>query len=239
MSPRPFLQIPTVVLLALAGCPIGDRVYWADQRLPRQVRQISIEGQKKNAHIKDICKQVSVEYGDPITDTKGDHWSIDGGVLSYDPIAGIYFVTAKHEMIRVERIKNPLDKTIFASYSLTTNATKDHQHEHYWLGTLQLFVDLSYSYEDSGQWPEQRFDQKQNFFMLHPEGTFELTYLNGFGPTTLCESIIGHKHVAKLTFHAAGASKAYYIAHKTFWHRIAFESDEPMEFEVDRWWDMN
>ncbi len=71
--------------------------------------------------------------------------------------------------------------------------------------------------------------------MLHPSGEFDVTYLNGVGPTTLVESIRGGQRIARLDFRASdGAESIYFIKTVTGFmvRMLAFDGDE-MEFEMD------
>ncbi len=76
--------------------------------------------------------------------------------------------------------------------------------------------------------------------MQQPSDTFQLEYLNGYGPETLLESIHGHPRVAKLTFRGTdGVERTYYIANQVgfFFRKLVFESDESMQFEMEQSWD--
>jgi hypothetical protein len=235
-------MVPVVLWLPLCGCFLGDRGIFVDSRLPARVQQISFEGQRQNAELSDVYREIRAEYGEP-TRQNGttEQWTVADGVLTYSPSAGVFFVSPQGEMIRVVRKQNPLGQSLFGSYGMATRPDARHDHTRYWLGGVDLRVDATYDYKDSHQFPDERADQGNNFFMQHPSGTFQLEYLKGYGPETLLESIHGHKRLAKLTFRGTnGAQKTYYIARKVdLWgvRKLVFESDEPMEFEMDVWWD--
>jgi hypothetical protein len=235
-----WLKLASVVpILILSGCP-ADRAYWDDGRLPNRVREVSLDSQKQGIGLHEVHRRIRFAYGEPIYDAGQERWSIDGGVLTFDPVAGLFFVTKQSEMIRVIRNKNPLRESILGRYSMCMSPDSERPDLAWWVGTLRLRTNNTYDYEYGGHLRKQDFDQNRNFFMLHPTGTFEMIYLNGFKPTTLCESIHGHNRVAELRFRSHdGTEKTYFIAHKMFWNKIAFESDEQQEFKMEKWWDMH
>lgn len=235
--PRRFVLLSC--LLPLSGCFLGDRVFHADSRLPSRVREISIESQQRGTGLEEVCAQIRATYGEPAREAGSiERWSIDGGILTCDPVAGLFFVTPESETIRVVRKQNPLRESLLGSYSMATKRDASHQYESYWLGNMRLRANGTYGYEDSGQFLGQRADQTRNFFMRHTSGTYQLLYLDGLGPTTLVESIHGHKRVAKLTFRASdGTEKTYFIARKPSWGgRLVFESDKDIEFVMEMSW---
>jgi hypothetical protein len=247
-------MVPPFLLLSLCGCFLGDRCFTADPRLPDRVRKISLESQKRGAGLSDVHREIKrgaglsdvhreirASYGEPTCQSgTSEQWNIDDGVLTFSPIAGVFFISSSGEMIRVVRKQNPLEQSLFGSYEMVTRPDARHEHTRYWLGDVDLRANGTYVYRDSQQFPEQRADQGNNFFMRHPSGTYQLDYLYSYGPKTLLESIRGHKRVARLTFCGSnGVEKPYFIARKAdlFFDKLVFESDESMEFEMDMCWD--
>jgi hypothetical protein len=229
-----------VLVPLLSGCPIGDPTFFADGRLPNRVQELSFDAQQRGLSLEDVHQQLLESYGQPaLTGDSSEQWAVDGGVLTFDSVAGLSFVTDKSEMIRVIRNRNPLRESIVGSYEMSTRPTSEHQNEYYWLGDVELRTSNTYAFTDSGQFPEQRFDQSENFFMLHPNGTFNLTYLNGYDPTTLLESIRGHETVARLTFRSPDGSEREYLVARQTRNHLAFESNEELEFEMEMWWNTN
>jgi hypothetical protein len=192
-----------------------------------------MDAQQREKGVEEFRRLVRAGLGEPGRQTGAmEQWNTERGVLTIDPIAGAFFVTRAGEIIRMFRNRNPLEQTLFGSYEMTTPA----QPELYWLGNVELRVDATYIYTDSGNFPEQRGNQIDNFFMRNPSGQFELTYLNGFGPATLWESVPLHQRVASVVFRSPeGAEKSFFIAKNRWPDNLPFESDD-MKFELGMSW---
>ena len=228
-------SVAIVLALHLSGCFLGTRAFSTDERLPRDVNAIWLDAQQADRQLEVFRRKAYATCGPPQGNPEGgERWTFDRGVLTIDPVAGAFFVTRGGDMIRLARVRNPLKETLYGSYEMTSRPTADYGHERCWLGNVELRVDGTYAYRDSGNFLDRRKDQAANFFMLHPAGRFDVTYLDGFGPTTLLESVRGHQRIAALAFHAPdGAEKTYFIATGpgTDPRELVFEGD-PMEFEL-------
>ena len=227
--------ITILLSFLLTGC-IGHGLLRTDPRLPRQVNDIWLDAQQGGKELDVFQQKIYATYGKPQENSaSAAQWTFDGGILTIDPVAGAFFVTRQSEMIRIVRLRNPLKETLYGSYEMTSHPTSDYGHERCWLGDVDLRVNGTYLYKDSGNFLAQRKDQSQNFFMLHPSGRYDVTYLGGFGPTTLVESIRQQRRIAMLVFHAPdGAEKIYFITTRTdfIWRELVFEGDQ-MEFEME------
>jgi hypothetical protein len=229
--------ITILLSFLLTGCiPLGDRFFRTDPRLPQPVNDIWVDAQYSGKELDVFRQKIYASYGKPRENSASvAQWSFDRGILTIDPVAGAFFVTRESEMIRIVRLRNPLKETLYGSYEMASRPTADYDHERCWLGDVNLRVNGTYLYKDSGNFLGQREDQSHNFFMLHPSGRYDVTYLTGFGPTTLVESIRGQRRIAVLVFQAPdGAKKTYFIASRTGFmvRELVFEGDQ-MEFEME------
>jgi hypothetical protein len=228
-------QASTILLaVLLSGCIVPvDRAFVTDPRLPQEVNDIWLDAQHGRNEFKVFRQRIYARYGKPAEDSEApQQWTFDRGLLSIDPIAGAFFVTRAGEMIRIAPLRNPLSVALYGSYSMSSRPTADYGHESCWLGDVEIRVNGTYLYTDSGRFLAQRKDQANNFFMAHPSGRFEVTYLDGFGPATIVESIRGRRRVAKLVFLAADGAERTYFIKVVPGLQLAFDGDE-MEFELN------
>ena len=227
---------PLALLVSLTGClfPI-DRAYRADPRLPQPLNEIWLSTQRNNAKLADFQRAIRDQYGDPTsTNDSKQQWEIDGGILSIDRIAGASFVTKNGELVRMFNVQYPMSDTVYGSYEMVSHPAADYGHERCWLGNVELRVNGTYRFTDSGAFLAQRRDQASNFFMTNPSGEFELTYLDNVGPTTLVESVHADRRVAKLRFLSPqGGEKTYLlkVMIRGVSRHLAFDADA-MEFEM-------
>jgi hypothetical protein len=227
---------PILLSFLLTGCFLGDSAILTDPRLPQPVNDIWRDAQRGNKELEVFRKEIYARYTKPL-EGRGprDQWTFDRGILTIDPVAGAFFVTRENEMIPLIRVRNPLEEALYGAYEMASRPTADYGYEHCWLGNVDLRVDGTYVYKDSGRFLSQRKDQADNFFMLHPSGRFDVTYLNGFGATTLVESIHRGQRIAKLTFRASDRpEKTYFIkaVGGVGLRKLAIDDDE-MEFRLE------
>jgi hypothetical protein len=233
------MLVAIVVSVAPSGCLHGDRAFMADPRLPDAVQHISLAAQQKGTGLGEVHDGIRATYGEPPRRDGGvEQWDINGGILTYSPVAGLFFVSGQGEMIRVVRHQNPLEQSLPGRYEMAAPPDARRGLAAYYLGNLEVKTDGTYLYTHA-QFRDPRPDQANNFFMLHPSGEYRLAYQNGYGPQTLLESIPGNPRVAKLTFRAVdGAERTFFVARRpdADWKWLVFESDEGIEFDMHINW---
>lgn len=103
------------------------------------------------------------------------------------------------------------------------------------IGVLDLALEGTYTFTDSGTNLEHRAGQKRNFFMKHPTGRYTVTYAKGIGPKTTLESLAAKAVVAKLTFEANGGKSkvAFDVACDPDLRRMRFSGPAPRPFNLE------
>ena len=107
----------------------------------------------------------------------------------------------------------------------------------YWLGNVSLVANSRYKYTDGRSNLDHRAEQRENFFILHPNGSVQITYAPGVTPETRLEDLPDGTTVATVT--VAGqdgrSSHAYRIVAYRTSMSLAFEA-EAMSFRLRKGW---
>jgi hypothetical protein len=234
------LLIVSINTAFLAGCSGDVGPVTADPRLPQALQDASIRAQNEGTNVNGLLQVIHGTYGEPVRRIgEFERWEVDGGVLTYDPIAGIYFVTPNGEMVRLMHMHNPLDVVIYCDYEMHENG------QGAWIGNMELRTNGTYQFVfPFGRPPKPVAEyQKEYFFVHHLRGEYKLLYLTSFGSGSLLENVQGHERIAKLEFHADdGFQKTFFLAKDPTTGRLIFESDEPIPFHMTSrpwsslWW---
>ncbi len=168
-----------------------------------------------------------------------DLWDIAGGELAFNPLSGPTFTPKGQATIWLRTTHNPVRKNLFGNYEMVSLPDDASGSGRCWLGNLQIEQDLSYSYRDSGQFPEKSAQQRDTFFYLHPIGTFQVQYVTDVTGKTLLESLATGKVIAWLHFRASDghARQTFTITTKEPERRLVFGASTPLSFEMDKSWE--
>jgi hypothetical protein len=161
-------------------------------------------------------------------------WDVESGVLDYR--LGLVSFRAKGG--NVVWLTATINK---AQLALTTDAfemtTMPEPQMKYWLGNLRLKPDSTYEFVDSGQSLDHRTGQKQNFFMTHPYGRFEIHFAPGCTGDTVLEDLTDGTFLCSLTFlsTSGGPQVTYDIIVNPNERRLAFSTKRrPFVFLMDK-----
>jgi len=164
-----------------------------------------------------------------------DQWDVDGGALTFHPVEGVTF-EKRGERTRLIRTTNLAASCLFGNYEMVTLPAGGGGIS-YWLGTVSLGADARYKYTDSRQNLDRRAEQRENFFILHPTGSAQITYALGVTPKTRLEDLPDGTAIATVAFvgQDGRSSNAYrLVAYRTSMS-LAFEA-EAMSFRLSRGW---
>jgi len=201
-----------------------------------QTLSASIQG-KSSAEVRTaIIERLGPAQRDIGSGLRIEQWDTSDGVLTFNPSSGPIFSDPKAKKVfRLLRTANPVRACLLKSYEMTTlpsNGTR------VWLGNVEFTEDMTYRFTDSGQHPNQRGAQTENFFLLHPTGKVEARYIPPITPDTLLESLAEGTTVAHLTFTSADAKHqaTFSITSSERSRRLDFSADKPLSFLMDTSW---
>jgi hypothetical protein len=163
-----------------------------------------------------------------------EEWDVDGGILTFHPLQGPTFQKGG-VLTRLIRTTNPAAVCLFGSYEMVTEP-EGHLAMLYWIGDVSLSAD-HYRFTDSGSNLDHRDKQKNNFFMLHPEGLVEVKYASGVSAETRMEDLPDGSPVATVTFSAPNGriSATYRIVANRSSMSLAFQG-KGMPFQMKKSW---
>lgn len=192
---------------------------------------------------RESIQQLMIERFGPVQRYGGrgihiDLWDIVGGELALNPAVGPSFTPKGRDRIWLLTTHNPVRTNLLGDYEMVSLPTDASGSGRYWLGNLQVEPDLSYSYKDSGQFPEKSAQQTNNFFYLHSAGRVEIQYAPGVTDETLLEALPAGSIVAWLDFRSRDgrARQTFTITTKAPARRLVFGAATPLSFEMDKWW---
>src|SRR3954462_14306509 len=182
---------------------------------------------------------IVARFGPPARDLGSglriDQWDVDGGALTFNPVDGVTF-EKRGERTRLIRTSNLAASCLFGNYEMVT-LPNGRDGMRYWLGSVSLAANSRYKYTESDQSLNRRAEQRDNFFILHPNGSAQITYAVGVTPETRLEDLPDGTSVATVTFvsEGVGASRAYRIVADRTSMSLAFQG-EAMSFRLTRGW---
>ena len=212
--------------------------------LPPQIQEAKklLKGKPRNG-----MRQIMIEHFGPAqrvdyvrgTSLPIDQWDVAGGELAFNPVVGPTFTPKGQERIWLHTTHNPVRKNLLGNYEMTSLAADDPNAQRCWLGNLQIEPDLSYSYKDSGQFPEKSAHQTRNFFYLHLAGTVEIQYATGVTDEALLEALTTESMVAWLHFRSddGRARQTFTITTKAPHRSLVFGASAPLSFDMDKSWE--
>jgi hypothetical protein len=163
-----------------------------------------------------------------------EQWDVDGGILTFHPFQGPTFQKGG-VLTRLVRTTNPAALCLFGRYQMDTGPEGQFS-MFYYLGDVGLSAD-HYRFTDSGSSLDHRSKQKNNFFMLHPDGLVEVKYASGVSAETRLEDLSDGSPVATVTFSAPNGrfSAAYRIVANRSSMSLAFQG-KVMPFQLRKGW---
>jgi len=161
-------------------------------------------------------------------------WDVESGVLDYR--LGLVSFRAKGGKVvwLTATINKALPALTADTFEMTTMPEPQMK---YWLGNLRLKPDSKYEFVDSGQSLDHRTGQKQNFFMTHPYGRFEIHFAPGCTGDTVLEDLTDGTFLCSLTFlsTSGGPQVIYDIIVYPNERRLAFSTKRrPFVFFMDK-----
>ncbi|MEW6252995.1 MAG: hypothetical protein AB1716_20345 [Planctomycetota bacterium] len=224
------------------GRPLEDRIVDEYTRLPPELQAVMKLFRGKSAA--EVKETFPVDFpGHPVRDV-GSGRSIlkcdfDEGVLTA-PVPGVpEFQLKSGEVIWLVHTSSILANNVIGGFEMTTAPDQANRGTRYWLGNLELYSDGRYAFKESGANPKQRAAQKENFFLDHPAGTFEVAYLWGLGPNTMLEVIARRTTVAALAFKSQDgeAQQEFLIGTDPDARRLFFAGPHVRGFVMDKGWE--
>lgn len=203
---------------------------------PASIQMLAKEIQGKK--VDEVSAAIVKRFG-PATRTVGSgiispQWDVESGVLDYR--LGLVSFHAKGG--KVVWLTATTNKALLA---LTTNTfemtTMPEPQMRYWLGNLRLKPDSTYEFVDSGQNLDHRTGQKQNFFLTHRYGRFEIHFAPGCTGETVLEDLTAGTVLCSLTFlsTSGGPQVIYDIIVYPNERRLAFLTKRrPIIFLMDK-----
>jgi hypothetical protein len=233
----------TVVLICSFACqpragdlPAGN----ASSVLPPQVQKVKGLLQGKS---RDEIRELLINNFGPVQRYGGrgiriDIWEVARGELAFNPVVGPTFTPKGKHRIWLLTTHNILRTNLLGEYEMVTLPADASGSGRCWLGNLVIEPNLSYSYKDSGQFPEKSSQQTNNFFYIHPAGTVEVQYAPGVSDKTLLEALPGESVVAWLLFHSGNgkARQSFAITSIEPSRRLVFGASAPLSFGMDKSW---
>ena len=193
--------IARVALLAVAATlAIGEMSFAGGITQSPAIEALipAIQGQQPE----EVRALIVARFGPPARDLGSglriDQWDVDGGALTFHPVEGVTF-EKRGERTRLIRTTNLAASCLFGNYEMVT-LPAGRREMSYWLGNVSLVADSRYRYTDSRQSLDHRAEQRENFFILHPNGSAQITYAAGVTPATRLEDLPDGTAVATVTF---------------------------------------
>jgi hypothetical protein len=168
-----------------------------------------------------------------------DLWDIAGGELAFNPVVGPTFTPKGKDRVWLLTTHNGARTNLLGDYEMVTLRAEASGSGRCWLGNLMIETNLSYTFKDSGQFPEKSAQQTNNFFYLYPSGAVDVEYAAGVSDHTLLESLPSGTVVAWLHFRSEErkARQSFTIITKEPSRRLVFGASVPLLFEMDKAWE--
>jgi hypothetical protein len=166
-------------------------------------------------------------------------WQVPEGVLIFNPLVGPTFTDAKTKrQCWLIHTNNLAGTNIWQSYEMSTLPDASNHGNQFWLGNLDLRSDQTYRFSDSGQFPDQRSNQAENFFMRRPRGKVRVQYEMPASPDTPLESLEEGVVVARVIFTSSedNETATFSIASSEQDRRLVFRADTPLSFSMATGW---
>ena len=166
-----------------------------------------------------------------------EEWDIEGGIHTYHPMSGVYY-RKDGVRRRLLQTSNKVGECLFGSYEMTTAPAKNDD-SRYWIGNVRLESTGIFHFADSGQFPEQRSGQANNFFLKHPSGKIRVNYSKGITAESVIEQLPHDTQLAEIEFIAddESVSTTFYIKSNDEFMRLEFKSDSRLPFQMDKGWE--
>ena len=132
-----------------------------------------------------------------------EEWDVDSGVLSMSQFGSPTFRSKEGKTIWLLATEHMALKSLIGSFEMSTLPDKNNHNNQFWIGNVHLNKDNTYAYAMEGLDnlnKEQRLAQKNNFFMLHPKGTFNIQFVNGYTEKTFLEDIPNETKLCEIEF---------------------------------------
>lgn len=238
---RAFITIPlAAAAILIAGCSRQSQPRASG--LPPEIQPILPLVQGKSGG---EIRKIIVDHFGPAHRTTGsgiisERWDIANGVLTFNPAVGPSFTPKGQSKIHLLATHNPIKTNLLGGYEMVSPASHNPNGVKCWLGNLQIQPDLSYTYKDSGQFPDKSSRQAAtNFFYLHPLGAVEIEYASGVTDEVLLETLPTNSVVASLHFRAADGrvQQTFTITSDEPGRRLTFGGPATASFEMDKGWE--
>ena len=216
----------------------GARGNTTPLRSLQTVTDLVLEG-KSSKEVRDLVVRT---FGPPDRDIGSGlsivQWDFEEGVLTCHPGTGPVFDHKSGERTWLIQTHNPLEENLIGSYEMTTRPDARYHGTRFWIGNLTLRKDRTYVFVDSSQNLDHRAGQENNFFMLHPAGTFRLEFLSGLTAQTLLESVTEQTPIARLRFKARDghAEKECVIVSYPLGRVLVFDGADELGFCMHKGW---
>lgn len=173
-------MVPLTILFIFLTLPVLNAQAPKISDAPIFIRELATKIQgKQPAEIRAaIIKALGAAQRDIGSGFIIEQWDTPEGVLTFHPTTGPTFFESKTKKnFHLLWTTNPVRSCLFADYQMTTLPDPANHGTRYWLGTVNISVDRTYQFTDSGQFFNQRSMQIDNFFMLYPNGKFIVRYI--------------------------------------------------------------
>jgi hypothetical protein len=209
----------------------------AMEHSPTSIQRLAKELQSKKGD--EVATAIIKQFGPAARDLGSgvsiQQWDVESGVLTYS-LGLASFRANGGKMIWLTATVNKallaLTDDTFEMYTPPEPQMK------YWLGNLRLKPDSTYEFLDSGQNLDHRTGQTKNFFIVHPDGRFEIHFAPGCTGDTVLERLTDGAFLCSLTFLPAngGPQVSYDVIVYSSERRLAFSTKRrpPVFFLMDK-----
>jgi hypothetical protein len=234
---KPYL----IAILALLAAPL----LWAQSArtadLPQAIQALaaSIQDKGPDGVRGEIIKHFGPTHRVVGSGISTEVWDLPEGVLRFNPLMGPTFEDAKSKREHwLLRTRNPVAMNIWRGFEMFTLADPTNHGSQYWLGNLELGPGSTYSFVDSGQFPEHRATVTDKFFWLNPRGTVQVRYMEPIKADTILESVKEGATVARLIFTSADRkhTATYSIVVSPENRHLEFTAEQPIAFAMTAGW---
>jgi len=203
---------------------------------PKTIQDLAKAIQGKNfAQILDI---IIHRYGPGRDEGSGldiEFWDLAEGRLVLHQQMGPSFKPKGGKSMWLLTTTNKALANILSRFEMT--ALPDQKGMQNWLGNLSLHANRRYRFKEShavsdGQWTIQT----NNFFKLHPSGSFKIEFAAGCTGETLLESLPDHTALCRLIFAPKGREQKATYSIVTDDRRLVFRGDRTPTFEMGKSW---
>ena len=124
-------------------------------------------------------------------------WDVEGGVLSYSPLAGVFF-----DGVQLIETHNRVAENLKGTWEVTSLPDPKAGGTRTWIGTIELSPNGTYrtTLAPSGRWFGTGFE----LFDKYPSGTYSVTYAPGVRGELLLETLNSKQVVVRLELRPSG-----------------------------------